>query len=237
MKKLKIGGICLNNPVVLAPMVDITDAAYRKICKQAGASLAYIEMLNIGAILHKNKKTEQLMKLYPGEKPGAIQITGNNISEFKKVAPYLSKYDLIDINCGCPSIRITGNQSGSYLLRNPQKIKGMIRTMKDAGFTVTAKIRLGFKKNNVLTVAKYVEKAGADALTIHARMAYHGNDVPAEWKWIAKVKNNIGIPVIGNGDINSGKKAQEMLEITDGVMIARAAIGNPLIFRDILSIS
>jgi nifR3 family TIM-barrel protein len=230
-KPLHIAQIKLKNRLFLAPMVDVTDAAYRQICREAGAGISYIEMLNIGAILHSNKKTQTLMKTYPGEYPKAIQITGKGVEEFKAVIPYLKPYDLVDINCGCPSTRTTDNESGSFLLKSPDKIYEMIRVIKKAGFTVTAKIRLGFKNNNVLEVARAIEAAGADALTVHARLAWHSNKVPADWEWIARVKKAAKIPVIGNGDIDSPKKAADMLKIADGVMIARAAIGNPFIFR------
>lgn len=234
LKTLHIGKLKLAHPIILAPMVDVTDAAYRQICREAGAALAYTEMLNIGAILHPNPKTQNLMKTYFGENPKAIQITGKSVEEFQKVIPYLKGFDLIDVNCGCPSIRITDNESGSFLLKNPAKIHEMIRVLKKEGFTVTAKIRLGFKNNNVLEIARAIETAGADALTVHARLAWHGNNVPADWKWIERVKKIIKIPVIGNGDVDSGAKAAEMLNIADGVMIARAAIGKPMIFRQIL---
>lgn len=234
LKPLRIGGIKLEHPLLLAPMVDVTDVPYRQICREAGAALAYTEMLNIGAILHPNKKTQQLMQRYKGEHPAAIQITGKSIEEFHKVIPYLKGFDIVDINCGCPSIRITDNESGSFLLKDPQKIHEMIRVLKQAGFTVTAKIRLGFKNNNVLEVAQVIEAAGAHALTVHARLAWHGNHVPADWSWIAKVKQAVKIPVIGNGDVDSSQKAAAMLKIADGVMIARAAIGNPFVFKQIL---
>src|SRR3989338_121781 len=147
LKPLKIGKVILKNRLFLAPMIDVTDAAYRKVCREAGAGIAYIEMINIGAILHPNKKTQTLMKTYPGESPKVIQITGRSVTEFKAVIPFLKSYDIVDINCGCPSMRITDNESGSFLLKNPEKIHEMIRTLKEAGLTVTVKIRLGFKNN------------------------------------------------------------------------------------------
>ena len=234
MKTLKIGDVKLKNRLFLAPMVEVTDLPYRLICRKAGAGMAYIEMLNTGAILHTNPKTERLMKICKEDKPRGIQITGPRASDFEKVIPYLKDFDIVDINCGCPSVRTIDNQSGSYLLKTPEKIADYIRILKKTGLTVTAKIRLGFDNNKVIEVAKEVEKAGADALTVHARLAHHSYKIPADWTWIAKVKKEVGIPVIGNGDIFTGKHVSEMLDICDGAMIARAAIGDPLIFSRIL---
>ena len=232
MAKLKIGNIRFNSRLFLAPLVEVTDLPYRLICRKSGAGMAYTEMLNIGSILHDNRKAMNMMKTTKDDKPSGIQITGKSVREFEEVLPYVEKFDVVDINCGCPSIRITDNASGSYLLKNPSKLGEMISALKDAGNTTTVKVRLGFKKNNVLKVAKTAEKSGADAITVHARMAYHGKSTPADWKWIEKVKKSVGIPVIGNGDIFLGKHAEEMLDICDGAMIARAAIGNPLVFRN-----
>ncbi len=233
MKPLKIGNIKLENRVFLAPMVDVTDLPYRLICRKAGAGMAYTEMINIGAILHENKKTLNMLKTNEQDKPSGVQITAPKVEDFQAVTGYLKKFDIVDINCGCPSIRITDNASGSYLLKTPLKIAKYIQVLKKAGYIVTAKIRLGFKKNNVLAVAKLIEKAGADALTLHSRMSYDSYKVPADWKWIGEVKAKLKIPVIGNGDVDSGKKAAEMLKLCDGVMVARAAIGDPHIFERI----
>ena len=236
MKGLKIGKLRLKNRLFLSPMVDVTDLPYRLICRRAGAGMVYTEMLYIDAILHENKRTKNLMKTSREDKPIGLQITGNNEKEFERFVKLkeLKNYDLIDINCGCPSIRITGNEAGSYLLNNPEKIASMIKILKKTGKPVTAKIRLGFKKNNVLEVAKAIEKVGADAIAVHARLAIHGRDVSADWSWISRVKKLVKIPVIGNGDVFSGADAARMLKICDGVMIARGAIGDPLIFSRIL---
>jgi len=234
VKPIKIGKYVIKNPIFLAPMVDVTDLPYRLICRKAGAGMAYTEMLYVDAITHENDKTKRLMKIDKRkEKPSGIQITGNNIEEFKKVIPYLKEYDIIDLNCGCPSIRIVGSEAGSYLLKSPEKIASIIKLLKKAGLTVTAKIRLGFDNNNVIETAKAIEKAGADAITVHARLAAHSNKIPADWEWIAKVKKAVKIPVIGNGDVINGETAKRMIEICDGVMIGRAALGDPLIFSRI----
>ncbi len=236
MKLLQIGNLKLKNSLILAPMVDVTDLPYRLLCRRAGCALAFTEMLYIDAILHSNKKTEMLMKTSSQDKPIGLQITGNREGEFEKFVKSgkWKKFDLIDLNCGCPSLRITGNSAGSYLLKNPSKIGNMIKILKKTGKPITVKIRLGFKKNNVLEVARAVENAGADALTVHARLAVDGCDVPADWSWISKVKRAVKIPVVGNGDVFSGRDAFEMLKICDGVMIARGAIGAPQIFSRIL---
>lgn len=233
MKSFKIGKIKLKNILVLAPMVDVTNLPYRLVCRKAGAALAYTEMINVPAILHENKKTKAMMKTCKEDSPLGIQLTGNNVEEFKKVIPYLKKYDLVDLNCGCPSERITENESGSCLLLKPEKIAEIIKILKAAGLIVTAKIRLGFKKNEVIKIAKTIEKAGADAITVHPRLASQGYDIPADWKWIKDVKKSVKIPVIGNGDILSPRDAEKMLKETgcDAVMIARGAIGDPLIFE------
>jgi tRNA-dihydrouridine synthase B len=231
MKPLKIGKIALTCPLFLAPMVDVTDIAYRQICRQAGAEIAYTEMIVVDALLHDNERTKSMMKTSSEDKPIGIQITGDDLEKFKKAIPLLKKFDLVDLNCGCPSSRIQDNKAGSFLLKDPEKIASIIRLLKSAGLTVTAKIRLGYDKNEVLHIAKIIEDAGADAITIHARLAIHGNDTPADWKWIAAVKGQSKIPIIGNGDVTKPEDAKEMLKFCDGVMIARAAIGNPSIFK------
>jgi len=238
MKGLRIGKIKLKNGLFLAPLVNVSDLPYRLLCRRCGAGMAYTEMLYINSILHENEKTEELMKTCGEDSPVGLQITGNGVEEFEKFvkSKKWKKYDVIDLNCGCPSIKITGSEAGSYLLQNPEKIGEMIRILKKTGRAVTAKIRLGFKKNNVLRVAREIERAGADAITVHARLAVDGREVGADWKWIAKVKNSVKIPVIGNGDLFSGEDVDKMFRETncDGVMIARGAIGDPLIFSRVL---
>lgn len=235
MKQLKIGDVRIKNRLFLAPMVDVTDLPYRLICRKAGASMAYTEMLYLNAITHENPKTMKMMQTCKKDSPIGIQVTGRSIEELKKAIAVnvFDKYDLVDLNCGCPSIRITGNGAGSFLLKNPDKIGEMIKVLKNAGYTTTAKMRLGFEKNNALNIAKMIEKSGADALTVHARLAIQSSGTRADWSWIEKVKKEIGIPVIGNGDVFSWQDAEKMLSICDGAMIARGAIGDPFIFQRI----
>lgn len=233
MKPIKIGNVTIPNQLFLAPMVDVTDLAYRIVCRKAGAGMAYTEMLYADAVIHENAKTKMMMKTCKEDRPSGMQITGNSPKEFHNLLNYTKPFDIIDINCGCPSIRLIGNKAGSYLLKDPNKIAEMIKILKESGKPVTAKIRLGYHNNNVIEIAKIIEKAGADAITVHARLSHQGNNIPADWKWIKEAKRNIGIPVIGNGDIKDGKTAAEMLDIADGAMIGRAAIGNPLVFKQI----
>ncbi len=237
MSALRMGNIFLKNRLFLAPMVDVTDCAFRLLCREQGASMAYTEMIYANAILHENKPTKKLM-IIGGlkDRPLGLQVTGNTVEDFRNLAKLdvLQNYDVVDINCGCPSVKIVGSEAGSYLLRTPDKIGEMIKVLKDSGLTVTAKIRLGFKNNNVMEVARKVEKSGADLLTVHARTAEQGPGEKPDWIWISRVKREIGIPIVGNGGVVNGKTASEMLEIADGAMIASAAIGNPFVFREML---
>jgi len=231
---LKIGNFKLENPLFLAPMVDVTDLAYRLICRRAGCGMAYTEMLQVEALNRAEKNLKYKTLTNSEDKPLGVQITGRRISDFKGVVPKLRGYDLVDLNCGCPGHLTIDHGSGSYLMKNPDKISKIISLLKDNGLNVTAKIRLGFNKNNVFEVAKKIELAGADAITLHARLVSDGRGVPADWKWFEKVKDKIGIPLIGNGDVFKPEDAEKILEVCDGVMIARGAIGNPLIFKQTL---
>lgn len=237
MKTLKIGKLKLKNPLVLAPMVDVTDLPFRLLCRRAGAALAFTEMIYVDALLHENAPTLRMVKTCKEDSPLGLQITGNDVKEFEEFVKRKNlwkDFDLIDLNCGCPSTRIIGTCAGSFLLKDPVKISEIIRVLKKTGKPVTAKIRLGYLKNNVLEIARMVEKAGADALTVHARLSNDPYAKKADWSWFARVKKEVGIPVIGNGDVFTGKDAGEVLKICDGVMIARAAIGDPLVFARVL---
>ena len=173
-----------------------------------------------------------MLKTNKEDSPLGIQITGSSLEEFKKLIPFLkkSKFNLIDLNCGCPAARIIGTKAGSYLLKDPKKIAQIIKLLKQTKKPVTAKIRLGFNKNNVLQIAKAIEKAGADAITIHPRKSNDSYEKPADWNEIKKLKSILKIPVIANGDIFTPEDIKKVLEFADAVMLGRAAISNPQIF-------
>ncbi|MDO8467415.1 MAG: tRNA-dihydrouridine synthase family protein [Nanoarchaeota archaeon] len=233
MKTLKISTLKVN-PILLAPMVDVTDLPYRLLCKEQGAGIVYTEMLHVEAIKHGEKKVHDKMRFDDKERPIGIQITFSELNTLKEIIPRLKDYDLVDINCGCPSHLTIDHGSGVCLMNSPEKVASAIKLLKKSGIKiVTLKIRLGFKKNNAVEFAKAVEKAGADAITVHGRLGNQGRSTPADWKEIEKVKKAVKIPVIGNGDVVDGKNAERLLEFCDGIMIARGAIGDPGIFHRI----
>lgn len=235
MKPLHIGPLTIDPPLLLAPMVDVTDLPYRLLCKEAGAGMTFTEMTHVEAIKNTNPRTEQKLQMLPLEHPIGIQITSRTLKGIREIIPWLKEqaYDVVDLNCGCPSHLTIDHGSGASLLKDPPKIGKMVRLLKDAGFIVTVKIRLGYSSNNALEIAKIVEAAGADALTVHARLATDKRHIPARWEEIRKIRQSVTIPVIGNGDVVDGSSAKRLLEYCDGVMIARAAIGDPLIFSRI----
>ncbi len=228
---MRIGKIKLDGRIFLAPMAGITDLPFRLLCQKYGAALCFTEMVNCRSLIEKSPSALELIKTVKGEKTG-VQLFGSDPEEFKKAAK-ITKSKLIDINMGCPASKVIKTGAGSALLDNPRLIKEIVEAIKETKKTVTAKIRLGFSKINVIRNCKLLEKSGVDAITIHARTKNQGYRGKADWKYIKEAKKKVSVPIIGNGDINSGDKAKKMLNITDYCMIGRAAIGNPRIFREI----
>lgn len=237
--KLKIGNIELENNIILAPMAGITDLAFRKLCKEQGAGLVETEMVSSKAIYYNDEKTLKMLNTDGEKRPISIQIFGNEPDVMAEAAKFLNdKADIIDINMGCPAPKVVKNGDGSKLLLNLDLVKEIVESVvKVSKVPVTVKIRKGWDEEHIVAVeaAKIIEKAGASAITIHGRTRtqfYSGN---ADWDIIRKVKESVSIPVIGNGDIIDGKSAKDMFEKTgvDGIMIGRATLGNPWIFKEI----
>ncbi len=239
---IKIGNVKINGKTVMAPMAGISNSAYRTICKSMGCSLIYAEMVSDKAIYYNNAKTIDMLYMTDYERPIAQQIFGSDEKSFVEAAKYIEKVmkpDIIDINMGCPVPKIAiRSQAGSALLKDPKKIKEIVSSVvKSVSCPVTVKIRSGWDSNsiNAVEVAKIVEEAGASAITIHPRTRAQGYSGNADWNIIKQVKEAVKIPVIGNGDIKSCFDAKKMIDETgcDLVMVGRACLGNPWIFKEI----
>lgn len=237
----KIGNVEIKNQLVLAPMAGISNTSYRKIIKEMGAGLIYAEMVSDKAIMYSNEKTFDLLKMDEMERPITQQIFGSDIASFVAAAKIIEEKmhpDIIDINMGCPVPKVALRaQAGSALLKNPEKIYEIVKAVVESvSVPVTVKIRSGWdeKHINAVEVAKICEKAGAEAIAIHARTRAQGYSGKADWNIIKEVKEAVSIPVIGNGDVTSPELAKEMLDTTgcDAVMIGRGVLGNPWLIRE-----
>ena len=239
---VKIGNVLIKGKVVLAPMAGICNNAFRKIIKEQGAALIYAEMVSDKAIFYKNNKTREMLFMEEIERPITQQIFGSDINTFVEAAKYIEKEmkpDIIDINMGCPVPKVAvRSQAGSALLKNPEKIEEIVKAVVHAvKCPVTVKIRSGWDKNsiNAIEVAKICEKAGASAICIHPRTRSEGYSGHSDWNIIKEIKENVHIPVIGNGDIKTVFDAKKMLDETgcDLIMIGRGVLGNPWLVNDI----
>lgn len=239
----KIRDLVIENNVCLAPMAGVCNSAFRRIVKEMGAGLVFAEMVSDKAIMYDSEKTKNMLYMTEYERPIAQQIFGSDKESFviaaKKVYE-LMEPDIIDINMGCPVPKVALRaQAGSALLKNPEKIKEIVSAVVNAvPCPVTVKIRSGWdsKSINAVSVAKIIEEAGASAITVHPRTRAQGYEGKADWSIIKEVKDNVNIPVIGNGDIKSVDDAIKMFKETncDAVMIGRASLGNPYIFKQIV---
>lgn len=238
----KIGNIEIKNKIVMAPMAGISNPAFIKIVAEMGLGLAYTELISAEAIVRNNKKTFDMLNGIETLKiPVGIQLFGSNtktLAQAAKIVTDIYKNIFIDINMGCPVPKVAlKNQAGSALLKNPLKIKEIVEAVVEAvSVPVTVKIRSGWDFNsiNAKEVAKICESAGAKAIAIHARTRSQGYGGKADWSIIKEVKENVSIPVIGNGDIITCYDAKKMIEETgcDAVMIGRALIGNPWLIKE-----
>ncbi|MFD1736930.1 tRNA dihydrouridine synthase DusB [Bacillus salitolerans] len=232
---LKIGDIQMKNPVVLAPMAGVCNAAFRLTVKEFGAGLVCAEMVSDKAILYKNAKTMGMLYIDEREKPLSLQIFGGEKETLVEAAKFVDKNttaDIIDINMGCPVPKITKCDAGAKWLLDPNKIYEMVSAVVDAvDKPVTVKMRMGWDSDHIYAVdnARAVERAGGKAVALHGRTRAQMYEGTANWDIIKEVKQSVSIPVIGNGDVQTPQDAKRMLEETgvDGVMIGRAALGNP----------
>jgi nifR3 family TIM-barrel protein len=222
----------LKSKLILAPMHEVTNIAFRLMCKKYGASLVSTELLSANAIARGNKSALKSAITHKSEKPISVQLFGQNTENIIKAGKKLKEFDIIDFNLGCPSKRILAQGSGAALLKRKNKIKEIVKEVsKNIKKPFTVKIR----NENAIEIAKICEKAGASAITIHARTVKQGYSGKADYNVIKKIKQVVKIPIIGNGDVVDGKSAKQMFEQTncDYIMIGRAAIGNPFIFKQI----
>lgn len=240
---MKIRDIDLGQrPVMLAPMEDVTDRSFRLICKEQGADMTYSEFVSSDALVRNITSTTRKLSIDPGERPTAIQIYGREVEPMVEAAKIVEAAgpDIIDINFGCPVKKVAGKGAGAGLLRDIPKMLEITRAVVDAvKLPVTVKTRLGWDHNSkvIVDLAEQLQDCGIAALTVHGRTRSQMYTGEADWEMIAAVKNNprLTIPVIGNGDIHDAQGVRDAFERygVDGVMVGRAAIGAPWIFREL----
>jgi tRNA-dihydrouridine synthase B len=237
---LQIGGVTLQKTAALAPMAGVSDHAMRTLCKRFGASYMIGEMVSAKAVGMGNRRSNELLVVPDEQRPMAVQLFGNRPEDMAEAARRALDYrpDIIDINMGCPAPKVAGQGGGAALMRQPELAAAMVKAVVAAvDIPVTVKIRKGWddKSVNALDFARLMEQSGAAALTIHGRTRAQMYTPPADWDIIARVKEALSIPVIGNGDIATAEDAKRMYDHTgvDLVMVGRAACGRPWIFRQI----
>lgn len=241
---LKIKDVTINGNVFMAPLAGVTDISFRTILKEMGADLTYTEMVSAKALHYKNEKTKGLLERAPGEDYMAVQLFGSEPEILGEIAAMLDEREdiiLIDINMGCPAPKIVKNHEGAYLMTEPKRASEILKSVKkNTKKPVTCKFRRGYEigDETALEFAKMAESSGADLITVHGRYRDQFYSGISDRTIIKKIRDTVSIPVIGNGDIFTGEDALSMIKETNchGVMVARGALGNPWIFREIKSV-
>ena len=242
MKHLKIGNVELENRYILGPMAGVTDLPFRLLCREQGAGLLCMEMISAKAIYYNNRNTESLLEIHPDEQPVSLQLFGSDPEIMSEMAKRIEErpFAILDVNMGCPVPKVVKNGEGSALMKEPKLVYEIVSALvKAIEKPVTVKIRKGFDDDhvNAVEIAKIIEEAGASAVAVHGRTREQYYSGKADWDIIRQVKEAVSIPVIGNGDVTSPQKAEELVRQTgcDGIMIARGAEGNPWIFSEMIS--
>ena len=238
---MRIGNFETPGNVFLAPMAGVTDLPFRLICKQFEASLLYTEMINAKAVCYEDKNTFDMLLVEDQEKPVAVQIFGSEpgfMAEAARTLTELNRFEIIDINMGCPAPKVVKAGDGSALMKDPKLAFEIVNKVKAATkLPVTVKFRKGWDEQsiNALEFGKLMQEAGADAVTLHGRTREQYYSGTADWEIIKELKEKLTIPVIANGDITSFEAAERILDITkaDALMIGRGAQGNPFIFKEV----
>ena len=242
LKPLVIGRLHTRHNLVLAPLAGISDYPFRQLCREFGADLTFTEMVSVDGLLYQNSATRRLLEIKPREHPIGFQFFGSDGQLFEQVFPQIQSLqpDVIDLNFGCPVRKVVNKGAGAALLRDLNRLQRIVESVTGlSDIPVTAKIRIGWDWNSVVVedAARAVEAGGAKAVTVHARTRSQGYSGEARWDFIARAKQAVGIPVIGNGDVFDGLAALQMFRATgvDGIMLARGALGRPWIFREIVN--